>query len=314
MKTYKPYFFRFGLVASQIILFFLIRNKDYSGLFLVIFSMNGLLGVILSNSSADTLEKSNSDQINIHISIFEITSAVALTIYNLTYLGIVGITSLFIIPIAPLETYLKGYNKQHQVYFAYILINIGCLFLTHNEYILLYFFGLKLFALLLLTRRLEIITQITKTFKLQRLYINRQNIINHLIGLDLSSIPKGLVYKIYTSIGNSVSVYLNVRNFENYNTIKNQKAKHLIKIFLNLTSIILILFTPKNPLLFPLIIIIQAYVSYVTWTDSWGESTKNRNILFFTLIVIFSILKLNLLIALLLAELIYELWIWIIKI
>lgn len=308
ISSYRPYLLRFVLIASQLVLFYEIRDKSYSSLFLTIFSLNGLLGVILSNSSAESLGKSNSKKINIHISFLEIIAGISLAVYNTINFGIVGITSIFIIYVAPIETYFKGYDKQHWVYSIYILINLICLVLTKNEYILLYFFGLKLISMLLLSARVITTYRLTRTYEIQKFYINRQNIINHLIGLELSYIPEGILYKIYSSLGNTISVFYNVRNFQNYSIKKKFKTNSIIKVFLNSFSVILILLSSRFPILYPVIVVIQAYISYRSWNDSWDKSIGFRNILLVSLTIIFLIFNQNLVIAILLAELTYDLW------
>lgn len=308
ISSYKPYILRFGLIASQLILFYEIRDKNYSALFLTIFSLNGLLGVILSNSSAESLGESNSNQINVNISILEIIAGIFLAIFGTINFGVVGITSLFILFIAPIETYLKGYNKQHWVYLVYILINLICFALTKDEYVLLYFFSLKLISMLLLSTRFDTTYRITNTYMVQRFYINRQNIINHLIGLELSYIPEGLLYKIYSSLGNTISVFFNVRNFQKYSSKKKYKINRIIKLSLNFLSILLILFSSRFPILYPIIVIIQAFISYHTWNYSWDKSIKIRNILLLSFTLIFLLSNQNLVIAILLAELTYDIW------
>jgi hypothetical protein len=308
ISNYRPYLLRFGLIASQLILFYVIRDKNYSSIFLTIFSLNGLLGVILSNSSAESLDKSNSKDINIHISFLEIITGLSLAVYNTINFGIVGITSIFILYVAPVETYLKGYNKQHWVYSIYILINLMCLVFTKNEYVLLCFFGLKLISMLLLSTRFTATYSITRAYEIQKFYINRQNIINHLIGLELSYIPEGLLYKIYSSVGNTISVFLNVRNFQNYSLNKNFKTNTIIKVFLNSFSVVLILLSSHFPILYPAIVVIQAYISYISWDYSWDRSIKFRNILLLSFTVIFILFNQNIVLAVLLAELTYDLW------
>lgn len=304
IAKYKEFLARYALMLSQLSIFYFLQDLADWPVFLALFSLQGLLSVIYSNSSSRVIIRQNNTVVNFNL--FEGIAGIVLMIYSIYEYGLVSLMLFASFLSIPLETHLKLIGRQFDIYIFYSLINLS---------ILIFFKSATVAIFIVLTTRMLILLVMNKPNGLKLIihreipnfnayFLNRQNIITHYLGLIFVSMDNGMILKIITSVGNLVGASLNVRNFQGdrQNVLSDGKI-----VALNIGTILIFWFGKDLSISFGFVTLLQSYVSFLLW-PLFRENARLSAFRLLLLIVLLCLNLKNLLIGYFLFESFSVLW------
>lgn len=262
IEKYKEYLARYALMLSQLAIFYFLQKLADWPVFLALFSLQGLLSVIYSNSSTRVIISQENTVLNFNI--FEGAAGIVLMIYAIHEYGLISLILLASFLSIPLETHLKLNGRQFYIYVFYVLINLAILILFNSATVAIFVVLItRLLILLIMNRPHAIKLNLHREIpNFNAYFLNRQNIITHYLGLIFVSMDNGMILKIFTSVGNLVGASLNVKNFigDRQNAPSGAKV-----VALNIGTILMFWFGKDLSISFGLVTLLQSYVSFLLW-------------------------------------------------
>lgn len=249
-------------MLSQLSVFYFLQELYDWPIFLALFSLQGILSVVLSTSSSSVIKCQKAIVINYNL--FECISGFILVVYACLLYGSVGFVLLGSFISIPVETFLKLNGRQFYIYVFYSIINLIILIFLKSAIAGIIVLLMSRFLILLLMNspnllRFKIHMNVPN---MNAYFLNRQNIVTHYLGLLFVNMDNGLVLKIFTSVGNLIGASLNVRNFKGRSQLELSRGRI---VALNLGTIVIFLFGKDFSFSYGLVTLLQSFVSFLLW-------------------------------------------------